>query len=242
MIQIRTFIAPHDPEACEKFIIGHRRLLEIFGITKITSNRQDWVDDENTVVILVEDSETKAVYGGARLQIATGEYPLPIETALGRYDPKIYEMVAHDRMNGGTCELCGLWNSREVAGMGIGSFVLTRAGAVVSIQLPVKSVYVLCAPITVRLGRRVGAVVEHSLGNDGLFYYPKDDLIATAMRVPDVSTLSEADPEELVTIKDLRERPHQIMLQKGPKGEFDLEYDLTIPHGESLWRTSTGSV
>lgn len=230
MIQIRTFIAPHDKDACEKFITGHRRLLEIYGITKITSNRQDWVDDENTVVILVENSETKAVYGGARLQIATGQYPLPIENALGNYDPKIYEMVENDRKSGGTCELCGLWNSREVAGMGIGSFVLTRAGAVVSVQLPVKSVYVLCAPITVRLGRRVGGVVERSLGNDGLFYYPKDDLVATAMRVPDVNTLTEADPNEWIKIQSLRKQLHQVMTEKGPKGEYELEYNLKIPN------------
>src|SRR5690606_10831013 len=115
MIQIRTFKAPDDPEACEKFIVGHKKLLEIFGITKITSNRQDWVDDENTIVILVEDKETKTVYGGARLQIVSGKYPLPIEIALGKYDAAIHEMVNADFRTSGASELCGLWNSREVA-------------------------------------------------------------------------------------------------------------------------------
>lgn len=230
MIQIRTFRAPDDPEACEKFIVGHRKLLEIFGISKITSNRQDWVDDDNTIVILVEDKETKIVYGGARLQIVTGKYSLPIEIALGRYDPKIYEMVQQDHLSGGTCELCGLWNSREVAGMGIGSFILSRVGAVIAAQLPIKSIFVLCAPITVRMGKRVGAVVEKSLGNEGLFYYPKDDLIATAMRLRDVYDLSHADVAEKEKILSLRDNHHQLQSERGPKGVFEVEYNLTIPN------------
>jgi len=152
MIHIRTFKAPDDPEACQRFLTGHRTLLEIFGIAKITSNRQDWMEDEDTIVILVEDKESKKVYGGARLQMATGKYQLPIEIALGLYDEKIYSMVEEDRNNGGTSELCGLWNSREVAGMGVGSYMLSRVGATIASQLPISSIFVLCAPITVRMG------------------------------------------------------------------------------------------
>lgn len=230
MIQIRTFQAPDDPEACEKFIVGHQKLLEIFGISKITSNRQDWVDDENTTVILVEDKETKIVYGGARVQVVSEKYTLPIEKALGKYDLGIYEMVQEDHRNGGTCELCGLWNSREVAGMGIGSYILSRVGASIASQLPVKSIFVLCAPITVRMGKRVGAVVESTLGNDGLFYYPKDDLIATAMRLRNINDLSHADPQEKEKILSLREQPHQMIFERGPKGTFEVEYNLKIPN------------
>lgn len=229
MIQIRTFRAPDDPQACEKFIVGHQKLLEIFGISKITSNRQDWVDDPNTTVILVEDKDSQIVYGGARLQVATGQYQLPIEIALGGYDEKIFSMVEGDKLTGGTCELCGLWNSREVAGMGIGSYILARVGAAISTQLPVQSIFVLCAPITVRMGKRVGAVVETSLGEEGLFYYPHDDLIATAMRLRDIRDLSHADKSEQEKIISLREQPHQILEERGPKGTFLVEYNLLIP-------------
>jgi len=230
MIQIRTFKAPDDPEACEKFIVGHKKLLEIFGITKITSNRQDWVDDENTIVILVEDKETKVVYGGARLQMVSGKYSLPIETALGKYDAEIYKMVQADHLAGGASELCGLWNSREVAGMGIGSYILCRVGASIASQLPLGSIFVLCAPITVRMGKRVGAVVENTLGNEGLFYYPKDDLIATAMRLRDINDLSFADVSEQEKILSLRENPHQLIMERGPRGTFEVEYKLKIPN------------
>lgn len=230
MIQIRTFKAPDDPEACEKFIVGHKKLLEIFGITKITSNRQDWVDDENTIVILVEDKDTKAVYGGARLQVFSGKYDLPIETALGKYDPTIYDLVRNDALNNGASELCGLWNSREVAGMGIGSYILCRVGASIASQLALGSIFVLCAPITVKMGKRVGAIVESELGDQGLFYYPKDDLIATAMRLRNIYDLSHADQSEQEKILSLRENPHQLIMERGPKGTFEVEYNLKIPN------------
>ncbi len=230
MIRIRTFRAPDDPEACEKFIAGHRTLLEIFGITQITSNRQDWVDDEDTIVILVEDKDTKKVYGGARLQMATGQYQLPIEIALGKYDKNIYTIVSEARDRGGASELCGLWNSREIAGMGVGSYILSRVGAAIAAQLPIRSIFVLCAPITVKMGQRVGAVIETGLGNNGLFYYPKDDLIATAMQLRDIYDLSSADPVERTKILSLREQPHQFIEETGPRGVYTIEYELAIPN------------
>lgn len=230
MIHIRTFRAPDDPEACEKFIIGHKKLLEIFGISQITSNRQDWVDDRNTIVILVENIETKVVYGGARVQMASSKYALPIETAIGRYDPKIYDLIKDDQTRGGTCEICGLWNSREVAGMGIGSYILSRVGVAITKQLPVVSLFVLCAPITVKMGVRLGCKVEKKLGNNGLFYYPKDDLIATVMRMEDINDLSLATDLEREKILSLRATPHQQVLERGPKGEYPVIYDLVIPN------------
>lgn len=230
MIQIRTFKAPDDPEACEKFIVGHKKLLEIFGISKITSNRQDWVDDEQTIVILVEDQDTRAVFGGARVQMVSNKFPLPIETAIGKYDERIYEMISQDQLRGGTCEICGLWNSREVAGMGIGSYILSRVGVAITKQLPVVSLFVLCAPITVKMGLRLGCTVERELGNDGLFFYPKDDLIATVMRLKNIDDLSLATDLERGKILSLRQEPHQLVVERGPKGSFEVEYNLTIPN------------
>lgn len=230
MIRIRTFIAPDDQTACEKFIVGHRKLLEIYGISKITSNRHDWVDDRDTIVILVEDTDTKRVYGGARVQLVNERRSLPIETAIGRYDENIYRMIAEDEQRGGTCEICGLWNSREVAGMGIGSYILSRVGVAITKQLPLVSLFVLCAPITVKMGLRLGCTVERELGNDGLFYYPKDDLVATVLRMQNIDDLSRATELERDKIMSLRTNPHQFMSERGPKGTFEVVYDLAIPN------------
>jgi hypothetical protein len=80
------------------------------------------------------------------------------------------------------------------------------------------------------MGKRVGAVVESTLGNEGIFYYPKDDLIATAMRLRDINDLSYADASEQEKILSLRENPHQIIMERGPRGTFEVEYKLKIPN------------
>lgn len=224
MIRIRAFRAIDDREACLKFIEGHARLLEIhFGVAKVTSTNADWIDSPNTIVVSVEDESGEKVYGGARIQMYDGQMKLPIEHALGHYDPKIYEMVKE-----GCCEICGMWNSMEVAGMGIGSLILCRVCVAITSQLPIDKVYVLCAPVTTRMGKRVGAVVEESLGNNGIFFYPKDDFVATAMAIYDCDTLNNADPKERENILDLRRQPVQVKIEKGPKGEFEVHYELLV--------------
>jgi hypothetical protein len=226
MVKIRAFRAIDDKEACMKFIEGHRRLLEIhFGVAKVTSSSNDWVNSENTIVIIVEDETGEKVYGGARVQMVDGKIQLPIEHALGHYDPRIYEYVKE-----GCAEICGMWNSMEVAGMGIGSLILCRECVSIVNQLPIDKIYVLCAPVTTRMGKRVGAVVEESLGDKGIFFYPKDDFVATAMAILDVDVLEHADEKERENIFELRANPNQIKKEKGPKGEFEVSYQLEIPN------------
>lgn len=225
MINVRVFRAPDDPEACMRFYTGHLRLLEIyFGIAQVTSGNADWMQHENTIVIIVEDDTRTKTYGGARVQLADGVLPLPIETAIGKYDPKIYSFVKK-----GSAELCGMWNSKEVAGMGIGSQVLARVGVVLCAQLPIDTYRVLCAPITTRVGKRVGFVIDEELGNNGTFFYPKDDFLATAMVINDCFNLPHADPKEKLLIADLRENPIQSKIEVGPKGSYEVNYNLKIP-------------
>lgn len=224
MITVRAFKAPDDPEACLRFYNGHLRLLEIyFGIAKITSGSADWMHHENSIVIIVEDESRTKTYGGARVQLADGILPLPIETAIGKYDPKIYDMVRT-----GSAEICAMWNSKEVAGMGIGSQVLARAGVVLAAQMPIDNFHVLCAPITTRIGKRVGFTIDESLGDKGTFFYPKDDFIATAMVINDVNKLEYADPKERELIYDLRENLIQTKTEVGPKGSYEVSYNLEI--------------
>src|SRR2546428_1855975 len=131
-IRIRVFRAPNDPETCARFVEGHHRLLEIhYGIAKITSGGAEWTAHTNTIVIVAENIEGTKVFGGARVQVADNQVPLPIETAIGKYDNKIHTMI-----NVGSAEICGLWNSMEVAGLGIGSVFMARVGIAVCDQFP----------------------------------------------------------------------------------------------------------
>jgi hypothetical protein len=78
---------------------------------------------------------------------------------------------------------------------------------------------------------RVGFKVETSLGNNGTFYYPKEDLIATAVLLNDVPVLSTADPFEKAAIMDLRKNPVQHKVDPGPKDRIiEIDYNITIPN------------
>lgn len=232
MIKIRVFRAIDDIESCQKYVEGHIRVLRVYGITMITSAKTQWFYDPNTYVIIAESETGEKVYGGARIQIANNTFPLPIETAVQELDTSIHELVTGLSKNGGTGELCGLWNSREVAGYGLGSIYLGRVGVAVASMLNLNSLFALCAPATVKNCLRVGFKIETSLGNEGLFYYPKDDLLATAVLLNDVAHLSSADSNERECIFDLRSNPLQTRIEQGIKNPFTLIYQLKISRND----------
>lgn len=203
---------------------GHSRLLEIhYGVAKITSSDAAWMHHDNTYVVVAESEDKEKIYGGARVQVADKSLLLPIESAIGKYDKKI-----HDLAVSGTCEICGLWNSMEVAGFGIGSIFMARVGVVITLQLKMNAIFFLCAPVTVKIGKRIGGVIETELGNNGNFYYPKDDFVATAMIIKDCEQLSQADPKERKKIFDLYEDPMQTVVETGPRGTLEIDYQLKI--------------
>jgi hypothetical protein len=228
MIKIRVFRAIDDIESCLKYVEGHIRVLKVYGITMITSAKTEWFYDPNTYVIIAESEDGEKVYGGARIQIANDTFPLPIETAVKEFDSSIHELINMLSENGGTGELCGLWNSREVAGYGLGSIYLGRVGVAIAKFLNLNTLFALCAPATVKNCMHVGFKVETSLGNEGLFYYPKEDLLATAVLLNDVVELSSADPFERECIFDLRLNPIQTKNEPGIKKPFTLVYQLKI--------------
>jgi hypothetical protein len=225
---IKAFRAVSNLDSCHKYVEGHSKVLRIFGIAMITSAKLLWMEDPDTYVVTVESEDGEKVYGGARIQVAKGNLPLPIEDAVTKFDPNIHLFV-NERISEGTGELCGLWNSREVAGLGIGSIYLSRIGVALALQLKLNSLFALCAPATVKNSNRVGFVVDERLGKQGTFYYPKEGLVATAVLLRDVQVLSNADPDEQIKIFELNKRPVQMAHELSPRGkELLLDYNLLI--------------
>lgn len=203
------------------------RVLKNFGITMITSANIDWFEDPNTYVIVAESTDDGRVLGGARVQVTDGTYPLPIEKAVNELDDSIHDVIK-EAIPSGVAELCGLWNSREIAGMGIGSVFLTRTAVAIAPQLNIKSIYALCAAYTVQMAQRAGFRIATFLGNNGTFYYPKDDLIATAMILHDIHDLGTANFDERNEIEWLRSSPNQVKTEDGRRGKFDIFYELSM--------------
>ena len=214
-IRIRAFRAIDDPETCEKFIAGHRKVLSIYGIENITTNTDDWMYNPSIFCIVVETIDGQKLYGGARVQAADGIHPLPIEEATGDMDSKIYGIVKHYSQFG-AAELSGLWNSKEVAGFGIGSLFPSRVAVAICSQIGVNVLFTLCSPTTVRFKDWIGGALLEEVGNNGTFYYPKLDLIATALYTEDAINLPLAHSREKEKIFYLRDNPEHVAEEKSP--------------------------
>ena len=228
-VRLRAFRAIDDPQTCEKFIEGHTQVLSNIGITKVTSSRHDWMYNPAAFVMVVESLDGDKVYGGARVHVAGGNQPLPIEEATAALDPKIFDLIWQYAQHG-TGELCGLWNSREIAGHGIGSIFLIRVAAAISHQIGIQSLFALCAPYTIKPGEAVGMELEPNIGNNGTFYYPKLDLIATTMVLKDVPTLSKAHPEDKDAIIKIRENLDIVRTEILRNKEIEIDYKTRIPN------------
>jgi hypothetical protein len=228
-IRIRAFRAVDDPQTCLQFIAGHRKVLSIYGIENITTNTDDWMFNPSIFVIVVETMDGEKLYGGARIQAADGIHPLPIE-ATGKMDSGIYEIVRKDAENG-AAELSGLWNSREVAGFGIGSLFPSRVAVALANQIDINTMYSLCSPTTVRFKDWIGGKLLTDIGKSGTFYYPKIDLIATALFSDDLINLSSAHPREKEKIFYLRAHPEHTAREKSPfKNHYvSIQYRLKLP-------------
>lgn len=234
-IRIRAFRATDDPETCEKFIEGHKKVLENHGISKVTSSNEEWANNSSVFVIVVEDLELKKLYGGARLHAADGVTLLPIEEATKQLDRKILDYVEHYAKNG-TGEICGLWNSVEVAGLGIGSLFPSRCAVVIATQLGLNSLFSLCSPVTARFNQWLGSRTFKEVGNEGTFFYPKLDLVATAVFLDDTLALKNAYPAQKAKMLQLRENPCLTVTEKAPfkDMEVDVYYNLVIKGANPL--------
>jgi len=227
-IRIRAFRAVDDLGACQRFVKGHMEVLTRFGITMITTANIDWFVNPNVIVIAAESIDGSEMYGGMRLHIKEKYSDLPIENAVGKIDDRIYNLV-NKHFEFGTGEFCGMWNSKEISGKGV-SYLLTSAGTAVISQLGVNSMFVLCAEYTVHMVERVGFNVLKDLGNNGTFYYPKLDLVATAL-IKKYNDFSTADIREKSLIQSLRLKPNQTKeLTPFKKDEcLSIKFDLELP-------------
>lgn len=235
-VRLRAFRAIDDPATCELFLKGHEQVLTSIGVQKVTSSNNSWMFNPASFVLIVESLDRSTVYGGARVHVAGGSEPLPIEAATYAFDPSIEDHVFEYALRG-TGEVCGLWNSRLIAGYGIGSIFLFRAAVAVATQIGLTSLFGLCAPYTLKMAQNVGFEVLYSVGNDGTFYYPKLDLLATAVCNQDIIEMPTAIEEDKKAIFKLRENLQVVILEELRNKKMTIHYDIAIPHLEA-WSLS----
>jgi hypothetical protein len=237
-VRLRAFRAVDDPEACQLFVQGHEHVLTSIGITKVTSSKNEWTKNPAAFVLIVESLDGERVYGGARVHVSGGTELLPLEQATGALDPNVFGLI-WSYAQYGTGELCGLWNSREIAGYGIGSIFLIRAAVAVAYQIGLKSLFALCAPYTVKPVEGVGMQLEPRVGKDGTFYYPKEDLVATTMVVTDLEGLSTAQEEDKQAILNIRNNFNTVRVETLRGKNITIHYQTEVPNLDKWSLTDT---
>ncbi|MEO8151098.1 MAG: hypothetical protein ABI723_25925 [Bacteroidia bacterium] len=226
MYTFRAFRAIEDPELSQRFLDGHVSVLKDYGITNITSNNSEWMKWK-CVYGIVAEKEDGTIIGGIRIQLADGMHLLPVEKAIGHMDPNIHNIV-NKYIDEGVGELCALWNAKEVAGLGL-SLLLTRAGISMVNQVSCKTLMGICADYTMKMFRKVGFVVDNSLGENGEFVYPNKNYVARVLGILNASDLSTAEAIDQQRMESLRNDPGQRFTESGPDGiEIDINYSLFI--------------
>ena len=122
-----------------------------------------------------------------------------------------------------------------MAGLGIGSLFPSRAAVVIAEQIGMSTLFSLCSPATVRFNQWIGSRVFTEVGNNGTFYYPKLDLLATAVFLDDVNELSKAHPRERQKMLSLRQNPSSSMAETSPFKKnisVNVHYDLSLANAD----------
>ena len=225
MFTFKAFRAVDEPELCEEYAEGHVRVLRDYGIVNITSNNNEWAQLDCVYCIVVYNEENEMV-GGIRVQKADGVNQLPVEKAISYKDPRIHDIVGV-YIKEGVGELCALWNAKSVAGKGL-SLLLSRAGIAISSQVGISTMMGICADYTLKMFRKVGFVVDESLGNEGKFVYPNENYIARVLGILNARNLETAEEEDRIRMLNIRENPDQEFVEYQDKMPIKIIYRLNM--------------
>lgn len=220
-----AFRAIDDVELCKEYIKGHIKVLTDYGITSITSNNSQWIENANMYCVVAFDSKTDELLGGIRIQIADGVLPLPVEKAIGYMDARIYDIVKNYAFNGGIGELSGLWVSNKLKGVGMGPY-LVRAIISSSNQLNFITLIGICGENTLPMFKNVGFLIDYSLGKNGGFPYPTDDLTAHVVGILNAITLESAASFDKKIMTLLRENPVLDRVETNNQFISEISYNL----------------
>jgi len=225
--RFRAFRAINELDTCLKFKYEEHNVLEDYGITNAVSTSNAWMHNPDIYCVVAESGEDGRVVGGLRLHLSRAGVPLPLETAIGRMDEKVFHMVENYRTNGGVAEISALWNAKAVAGSGI-SKLLVQAGIASSKFLPVKALISLCAEYTQKMFEEAGFTEIKYLQNENGYPYPNATYRAKILALPDPEKLQHAKPNIKDRIMSLSTNPVQTYVEESKGRKINIEYNLVI--------------
>lgn len=232
--QIRVFRADQYPERCHALVDGHQAVLQAYGIQKLATFNREWIGNPEVLVVAAisegpgVDGRNERILGGARMHHATAVDNLPLMQAIGGQDAGLANhMKAY--VDEGAYELGGMWNSIELAGMGVEATFLIKAAMAALTMVGGRHLFALTSPVTRRMQAALGFHTEEGIGEDGFFTYPTPKLRATIARYTFPEQLEEARPEVKELLQGIWQDPigmvHKVM---GPKGELKVQFKIEL--------------
>jgi hypothetical protein len=225
-IRVKAFRASEAVGNCMKNADSHAQVLRRYDIGNITSAKDGWWKNEQTYVILLEETATSEPLGAVRLQRWGNGVPLPIESAMAGIDRYVHSWVA-SFASSGVGELCGLWCSPRLKGFGLGG-ILTKMGLSLAPELKTRTVLGLCDTRNVSTNLGFGFARDASLASEGSFEYPKPGLYAHVLRVPDSRRLEGAMASHRIAVESYRRSPVGSEILEAGGQYVELERDLRV--------------
>lgn len=225
-IRVKAYCASEAVGNCMRSAEVHAQVLQRYDIGNVTSAKDGWWRNEQTYVVLLEETQTGEPLGAVRLQRWGNGVPLPIESALAGVDRYVHAWVA-SFANAGVGELCGLWCSPRLKGFGIGG-VLTKMGLSLGPELKTRTILGLCDTRNVATNVGFGFARDASLAAGGAFEYPRPGLVAHVLRVPDSRRLEGATASHRGDVESYRRSPVGVEILEAGGQYVELERDLRI--------------
>lgn len=232
--EVLVFRADQYPERCHALVDGHQAVLIAYGIQKLATFNRDWIGDSNVLVIAAivkgvgVDGKEERILGGARMHRAESVKAMPLMKAIGDQDPNLSSFML-PFVEEGAYELGGMWNSIELAGMGVEATFLIKAAMATLTMVSGRHLFALTSPVTRRMQSPLGFLTEDNIGNAGYFTYPTPKLRATIARYTFPENLELAQPEVKQMLEAIWQDPEGLIhTVQGPKGELKLQFKIEV--------------
>ena len=226
----RVLVYPADrfEQRSHELVDGHRAVLAAYGIKELKTFSRDWIGNPEVLVIAALSTTSDKVLGGARLYRANTAEDLPLFQAVRDQDPHLAGFLA-PFIAEGAYEIGGLWNSLELACMGVEALFLVQAAIAALPMLNARHLFALTSPVTRRMQGAIGFHIEEGVGDGGYFVYPTPRLRANLARFtfPD-HVASAAEPVRNLLEELWQDPTGHVHTVSGPKGELKLAFEMNL--------------
>jgi hypothetical protein len=227
-VVLKILRASEDVVLCQAMVEGHKRVLHAYGIKNISSFNTDWFGRDDVILIVAMSADGNKMLAGTRLQSGDNPEDFPLYQAVGHMDEGLKPWLSN-LLKDGTMELNGMWNSIELAGMGLGVEWMVQSAMASMSLLDLRNILALTSPVTRKMRDKMGWSIKDQFGDDGYFKYPNDKLLASIEQFVFPDDLPKSQKDVRVFLEELWADPTgYVMNIKGPKGKLKVRFNISV--------------